>query len=95
MMTEGRAFDDAYYGRWSVSLVVTPGTVRVRRIGTPAGGVARLVTGAAALVEVLPSRVALALDRTIVGGRFHRTVHKGLRGKVEPDADAPNIIRIV
>jgi hypothetical protein len=91
----GRIFDNAYYARWRVSLVAKPGTLRVCRIGAPWGGVAKLVTSAKALEQVLPSRVVLALERAIATDRFLHTVRKAVRERTRRNADPPNIIRIL
>ncbi len=90
----GRTFDGAYYGRWSVSLVAEPGALRVRRIGMPHGGVARLVNSSAALVGLLPAPILVALDRAIVSGQFLRTVARVLSERTEPDGLPPNTIRL-
>jgi len=92
----GRIFDDAYYARWSVSLVAEPGALRVRWVGTPSGGgVARLVTRSTALAEVLPPRVLLALERAIASGRFLHTVGAAVRERTRRHVMPPNIIRII
>ncbi|MDP8999843.1 MAG: hypothetical protein M3O46_07005 [Myxococcota bacterium] len=91
----GRSFDDAYYGRWSVSLVAEPGSLRVLRIGTPLGGVAKWVTRSRSLVEVLPPRVILALERAAPTGRFIHTVRAAVRERTRRHAMPPNIIRIL
>jgi hypothetical protein len=91
----GRIFDNAYYGRWSVSLVAERRTLRVLRIGTPLGGVAKWVTRATALVDVLPASVILALERTVATGRFLHTVRAAVRERTRRHAMPPNIIRII
>jgi hypothetical protein len=91
---QGQQHDDAHYHRWQVLLVATPGTLRVHRIGSQAGGgVFEEVTSPGAIVECAPAAVVVALERDVIGGKLLRTVRRALRERLAPDY-SPGVVRI-
>jgi hypothetical protein len=91
---EGQLYDDAYYHRWQVLLVPRPGTLRVHRIGSQAGGgVSKEVASPRAIMECAPAVVVVALERAVTSGELLRTVRRALREQMGSDF-RPGVVRI-
>lgn len=91
---EGRPLPAATYGAWRISLVSRPGTLWVRRIGSPMGGRSRSVETPDGLLGLVPAEVIVALDEALGSGTYERAVRAYLRERARPDADPANVIRL-
>lgn len=74
-----RQLPSATYGAWRVSLTSEPGAVWVHRIGSPHGGRSRAVRSPAALIDLVPDEIIVALDRELSSGKYVRNVRSDLR----------------